>query len=230
MTITARMADDLNHLALGVVNNYHHARRQLEEWTGEYPASTIGAAPPTSRSEPSDDDPVSLTTVERQALTQDAAANTLASMRERLSVMATVGRTVWGIIDGAPIPQPANTEAAHLAVMMWTVRRIGRDRRALTLGQIQPFPAHLRWLEATCRIHMPPPKTTIVDCCHAHAAANLEAEVSRNFRRHHLCDWCGKFRAIHSVNPPPDIVRLHDRGIKMSATILRRAGIKVGAA
>ena len=227
MTISQRMADDLDALALSVVKNYHHARRQLEAWTGEYPASTIGAAPSTSRSEPSDDVTVPLTTVERQAISHDLAANTLAMMTQRLADMADTGRATWADIDGVAMPTPADTDAAHMAVMMWTVRRCVRDRHAVTLGRLGPFVGNLRWLEATCRIHLPPPATIIVDCCHAHAAAKLESEVDGRFRRHHLCGWCGKFRALHGVNPPPELVRLHDRGIKMSATILRRAGVKV---
>lgn len=230
MTISQRMVDDLDQLALSVVKNYRPARRQLEEWTGEYPASTIGASAPTGRHDPRPDDDVTLTSVERQADSHDLAANTLAAMTERLASMAATGRNVWAAIDGAAIPAPADTDAARLAVMTWTVRRCVKDRHAVTLGALGAFVGDLRWMEATCRIHLPPPATVIVDCCHAHAAAKLEAEVDKRYRRHHLCAWCWGFRQIHGVNPPPELVRLHDRGVKMSATILRRHGIRVGAA
>jgi hypothetical protein len=230
VTITARMAKHLEDLAMEIMGNYRPARRQLEQWTGEYRSSVIGAAPDTSPPSFRDETTVELTSVERQALRPDKATYTLEQMHSTLVRVAGDGRSMWGRIDGTPIPEPANTDAALLAVMMWAARRADKDRNAVSSATLRPMRGSMTYLAGLCKIHLPPPATKIADACHAHAAAGLDAEVDPRYRRQHLCDWCYKFRAVHGVNPPPRIVKLHDRGIKMSATILRREGIVTGAA
>ena len=235
MTITARMAAHLDALALEVIQNYSAARRQLDEWVGDHRATVIGASAPTSNSsgrEPTPGDDVALTDVERRGDPEasDRALAILAAMDRTITRLAVDGRTMWADIDGVTIPEPAGTDAARLAVIMWTVRRIGRDRQSPPEARVGDFARRLEVLANDCRLHQPPPAARITACCHAHAAAGLEAEIHKDYRRHHLCDWCGKFRRIHGVNPPPHLVRLHDRGIKMTATILRRSGIRVTAA
>jgi len=224
--ITAKFANNLDTAVLDVISNYNPARRQLEQWTGEYRAATIGASAPTSRSDPFEKDHVSLTTVERQALIKDKAQLTLMQMETRLIHLSDTGRYLWADIDGTPIQEPTDT-AARLAVTLWTVRRCINNRHAVNRHQLNSFRINLEWLQDTCNMHLPPPATTtIIHCCHAHQAAGLESEINPHFRRHHLCRWCGRFRASHGVNPPPMLVKLHDRGIKVTSSHIRRAGVK----
>jgi hypothetical protein len=227
VTITQRMAKHLDDLALEIMGNYRPARRQLEQWTGEYRSSVIGAAPDSSPPAFRDETAVELTSVERQALRPDKATYTLEQMHSTLVRVAGDGRSMWGRIDGTPIPEPANTDAALLAVMMWAVRRADKDRNAVSSATLRPMRGSMTYLAGLCKIHLPPPATKIADACHAHAAAGLDAEISPNFRRLHLCEWCGRFRANEGVNPIPALVRLHDRGIKITPAIKRRHGVKV---
>ena len=37
----------------------------------------------------------------------------------------------------------------------------------------------------------------------------------------------GDFRKVHGVNPPTKLIRLHDRGIRITTTHLRNNGIRV---
>ena len=229
MTITPRMVSLLDSLATEIMTNYRPARRQLEDWTGTHKSAVIGASPPEGHHD-HDPDMAVATTVERQALSSDKAVVMLERMHRSLMGVAFCGRRLWATVDGAAIPEPATTDAALLAVMMWSVRRADKDRALASNNKVDKLRGSMQHLAGMCSIYLPPPATKIVDACHAHAAAKLEAEVDPRYRKLHLCDWCYRFRLVHGVNPPPNLVKLHDRGIKMSATILRREGIKTSAA
>lgn len=236
MTITARMAKHLDDLATEIMGNYRPARRQLEQWTGEYRSAVIGAAPDSSPPSIDQVENVHLTTVERQALSKDKATYTLEQMHSTLVRAAGDGRSMWGRIDGVMIPEPANTDPSQLAVMMWAVMRCqplrlngqpNPDASLVSAAKVRPLQQSMTLLAGLCKIHLPPPPRKITDCCHAHAAAGLEAEISPNFRRFHLCEWCGRQRSMDGTNPVPAIVRMHDRGIKITPAIKRRHGVKV---
>ena len=81
------------------------------------------------------------------------------------------------------------------------------------------------YLADLCHANQPPERHQ-PDGCHAHKAAELSADIDPNYRRLHLCRWCGDFRKLHNRNPPPKLVKLHDRGIRMTASLLRSAGIR----
>jgi hypothetical protein len=229
VTITPEMVKHLDTLATEIMGNYRPARHQLEEWTATHKSAVIGASPPEGHHDIDPEEAVHLTTVERQALSYDRAGVMLDRLHHSLATVAHKGRDVWATVDGTAIPEPAPTDAALLAVMMWATRRADRDRNLMTDTKIDGLRVTMVHLAGLCAIHLPPPPTKIVDCCHAHSAAGLEAEVDPRYRRLHLCDWCYRFRLVHHVNPPPRLVKLHDRGIKMSATILRREGIVTNA-
>lgn len=216
----------IDGLAVDIVSNYRPARRQLEEWAGGHRSAVIGASAPTGRAPINAEPVVELTSVERQALGYDRASRNLELLRHGLERTASEGRWLWQRV-GHVIPDPVDTDAARMAVMMWAARHIGRHPNAVGSRDVRRFVRQLEHLDSMCRIHMPPPATIIVDCCHAHQSAHLEESVAANYRRQHLCRWCGDFRATYGVNPTPNLVRLHDRGIKITSTIVRREGIKV---
>jgi hypothetical protein len=222
--ISARLAERLDALALEVIQYYHGARMQLEEWAGDYKSHTIGASPPSADPPLSDEQQDAR---DRQAVRPDDAQRTLDRMRFTLDYCATTGREIWADFDGVSIPTPADSDAARLAVMMWAARRAARDRQNAPAAIIGSFDRHLTMLHGICARYQPPKvPERFVDICHAHEAAGLEAGIE--YRRLHLCRWCGDFRALHGVNPPPKLVRLHDRGISMSTSLLRSAGIRTG--
>lgn len=230
--ISSKRVAYVDNLATDIVRNYRPARRQLEEWMGGHRSTVIGASPPTGggpREWYEGDEDVALTTVERQAMTRDHATRIHAALRRSLERAADEGRWLWQRV-GHDIPDPVGTDTARLAVMMWAARHIARHPRLVGSRDIERFVRQLERLDDLCRIHLPPPAATIVDCCHAHQAARLEEPVAPSYRRHHLCRWCGEFRATYGVNPTPNLVRLHDRGIKITTSIVRREGIKVHVA
>lgn len=213
-----KLVDRLDAIACEIIDNYSPAIRQLHEWVGGYPASTIGASPPTGPT-PTDDDTSDTRT--------DTATRTITRMQTLLTRLAETGRTMWAEHDGHPIPEPADTDPARLAVMMWTVRRTQRDPKALSTKKLESYGRRMQALADLCHIHQPPEPPVIIDCCHAHKTADLEAAIDPHYRRWHLCRWCGDFRTLHRINPPPKLVRLHDRGVRMTTTLLRSAGVRV---
>jgi hypothetical protein len=167
--------------------------RQLHEWTGEFSATTPGAAPDSSPA-PLDDTfgMVRLSKLESDALQPDEARRAL----------------------------------SRIAFLVVALRHADPT---LKRRQLQTRIHYVEELANICdRYHPPVSSITRTDICHAHEAAGGDAGISANYRRWHLCRWCGDFRSMHGVNPPPRLVKLHDRGCKITTSMLRSAGVKTG--
>lgn len=214
--MTVRIVDHLEQLATEILAGYGPALAQLHEWTGGHPAAVIGASAPTGTSTPEPENDSRI----------DVAQTTIDRMRHLLARLADNGRTMWADIDGRAIPEPADRDTARLAIVMWTVRRTQRDPHAIPPNQLDTYARQLRQLANLCHHHQPPNRPAIIDACHAHKNANLDTPIDPHYRRWHLCRWCGDFRTLHHTNPPAKLVRLHDRGIRMTTALLRNAGIK----
>lgn len=221
MTDRRRIAAHIDHLVTAIiVPGYGRTRRQLHEWTGGHRSAVIGASPPTGGGHgdrPSGPPP-------------DRARHLLEEMSTKLDALVTIGRHAVANVDGVVTPDPGPRDPARLAMLAWLALRLTRDHRDIPAGDLERMMRLADRLASICQLYQPPASTRIVNACHAHESANLETEVDPHYRREHLCRWCGDFRRTHGVNPPAALVRLHDRGIKMTATILRRHGIRVVAA
>lgn len=222
----ARVAATLEATAVDIVHSYAATRRQLIAWAAGFPASVIGASAPTGGST-SDEEHVELTAVESLASAGAGSVPNLDKLDAQLSWVADQGRKMWADHDEAAIPEPAGTDAARLAVMMWAVRRVQRVPSAISVGRIERYLRSVQRLADHCHQWGPPQQVRLEDQCHAHASARSSELIDPRYRRWQLCRWCGDFRTLHGVTPPPSLVRDHDRGIKMSAVRLQRAGVKI---
>jgi hypothetical protein len=130
------------------------------------------------------------------------------------------------------IPHPAATFEAECAYVQWNINQWVR-------GPLNKHPEvkksvkHLRvqvdeLADILASARPAEQRTKFVEACHAHAAGGFHAEIDpHNYSRQHLCRWCGDFRKVHGVNPPVKLIRLHDRGIRITTTHLRNNGIRV---
>jgi hypothetical protein len=214
--------------------------RQLHEWTGEFPASTSGAGPAQASgiSDPELDADGNPVEVERVALTKVEADAERPDEARRMLVRCyvIVDRLVADLGDladslgGETLPTPEERVAARLAFVQWQINKIVRLRTVPRSGvtSLESCVRLVNELASICSTYRPAPKQVRpVDVCHAHDAAGLDSAIDSKYRRWHLCRWCGDFRSTHGVNPPPKLVRLHDRGISMSTSLLRSAGIRI---
>ena len=214
--------------------------RQLHEWTGEFPASTSGAGPAqaSGTSDPELDADGNPVEVERVALTKVEADAERPDEARRMLVRCyvIVDRLVVDLGDladslgGETLPHPEERVAARLAFVQWQINKIVRLRTVPRsgVGRLESCVRLVNELASICSTYRPAPKQVRpVDVCHAHDAAGLDSAIDSKYRRWHLCRWCGDFRSTHGVNPPPKLVKLHDRGISMSTSLLRSAGIRI---
>lgn len=231
MTITAerdratKATKLLEAAATEIVHTYAATRRQLEQWAAGFPSTCIGASPPTGGPS-TDEERIDLTAVESLASSGSGAVPKLHQLDSQLEWVSVCGRRMWAAHDGVDIPDPVTTDAARLAVMMWAIRRTQRDPLAIGVGHLERYLGSVQQLADHCRRWAPPLPPLMEDQCHTHAAARSSELIDARYRRWQMCRWCGDFRKLHGVNPPPSLVRDHDRGINLSAVRLRNAGIR----
>lgn len=222
-----------------IVPQLRAAVRQLHDFVGQFPASTSDA-PPTSTRAPLPDlcadglplPRVKLTKVEADAERPDEARHKLKRVFTLVPRLATEVEWLTRPTRSASIDPPSTNLEDRLRYIQWHItdaqlRRPAKSRTA-TLDQIVK---HVNELAGICTTYRPAEqRTKFVDVCHAHHAAGMHAEVDEhNYAKPQLCRWCGDFRKMHSVNPPAKLIRLHDRGIKITTTHLRNNGIRVSA-
>ena len=200
------------------INELPHARTQLREWTGEHPSSTHGAAPDTTPQPPRNPNEATLTKLETTALTTDRARrhlNELDDCIDKLTALAlhatiTAGQhnplkpTTRLHIIRTGLTQPA-ADTLDTARLKWAYTLL--DRVVVIC-------------RTTKRINHRGGQN-----CHAHQKAG-DPNVDAHPKYRHLCGWCGRFKATHGRYPPPRLVKLHDRGIRIMPSHLRRAGIR----
>ena len=225
-----------------ITNDLAHCRtrvgpavRQLHEWCGGYARSVIGANPNTagtSSSTPGDTGTSIPVDKHRQDL--DRLTTNLADIAQRIYALCKA--------DNAPKVSAEPDKAAAILVG-WCLVELSAYEPVAAPGSTHVDYDALRRQETALRAlskltrrariavdnAKPPERVTIVDNCHAHQAADLEAPISPNYRKWHLCRWCGDFRAHHGVRPPVKLVKLHDRGIRITTSHLRNAGVKTNA-
>jgi hypothetical protein len=214
--------------------------RQLHAWTGEFPASTSGAGPADGSGRcvgdvDADGNPVEvervvLTKVEADAANPDEARRMLVRCYVIVDKLVVELGDLGDSLGGETLEHPAERLPARLAFVQWQINKIVRLRTVPRsgVGRLESSLRLVNELASICSTYRPAPKQVRpVDVCHAHDAAGLDSAIDSKYRRWHLCRWCGDFRSTHGVNPPAKLVRLHDRGISMSTSLLRSAGIKV---
>ena len=210
--------------------------RQLHEWTGEFPASTTGAGPASGNHDPEldadgnpvDDDDVVLTKVEADADRPDKARRALVRCYVIVDRLVVELGDLGDQLGGETLPHPEERIAARLAFLQWQINKIIRLRTVprSSVARLESSVRLVNELASICSTYHPAPKQVRpVDVCHAHDAAGLDSSIDSSYRRWHLCRWCGDFRMTHGVNPPPKLVKLHDRGVSMSTSLLRSSGI-----
>lgn len=207
--------------------------RQLHEWTGEFPASASGAAPAeaTGHVESDDEVQVRLTKVESDALNPDEARRALVRCYVLVDKLVVELGDLGDSLGGDVLPSPPERLAARLAFVQWQINKVVSSRLPKSSAhRLEHAVRSVNELAGICSTYRPAPaRTRPVDVCHAHDAAGLDSSIDSSYRRWHLCRWCGDFRTTHGVNPPAKLVRLHDRGISMSTSLLRSAGIRTPA-
>lgn len=217
--------------------------RQLHEWTGEFPASTSGAGPshgtggfghdPEVDGDGNPVEPVALTKVEADADRPDEARRMLVRCYVIIDRLVADLGDLADSLGGESLPHPEERVAARLAFVQWQINKIVRLRTVPRsgVGRLESSVRLVNELASICGTYRPAPtRVRPVDVCHAHDAAGLDSAIDSKYRRWHLCRWCGDFRTTHGVNPPPKLVSLHDRGISMSTSLLRSAGIRISQA
>lgn len=230
MTTARQYLDRIDDTFATIRSNLGATIRQLHEWTGEFPASTIGAAPPSGPASDydRDDAEAALSKFEADALTPDAARRALVRCYELVDRLVADLGDLGDSCGAECLPSPVERLAPRLAFIQWQVNKLSaiRTHPRSSITRLETVWHRIDELAAICDNHRPAPDAKPVDNCHAHDAAGLTASIDKHHRRTHLCRWCGEFRKMHDVNPPPKLVRLHDRGIHMTASLLLAAGIR----
>ena len=173
---------------------------------------------------------VALTKVEADAERPDEARRMLVRCYVIVDRLVADLGDLADSLGGETLPTPEERVAARLAFVQWQINKIVRLRTVPRsgVGRLESSVRLVNELASICATYRPAPKQVRpVDVCHAHDAAGLDSAIDSKYRRWHLCRWCGDFRSTHGVNPPPKLVRLHDRGISMSTSLLRSAGIRI---
>ena len=192
------------------------AVRQLHEWTGGYASTCLGASPPSG---PSDGDP--------PALPDDPALRELDRIRTLVARLTATITTLNHPLTPPTFRAPDESDR-HAAAVSWCLQALNAAQIG-TQTPIRGICDDARALAITVANVHPPAAPTIVDNCHAHQRAGLAAAVDPSYRRHYLCRWCGDFRSTYGTPPPPKVVTLHDRGIRMTPSILKRHGIRTAS-
>lgn len=219
MTSTSRLVEHLVEVWPDVVSNARASVRQLHVWTGGFRSSTVGAS--TTSSPP----PAGQTTSE---LPMDRARRDLARIFELVDLLVVQLGDLGDALGGERLPSPSHRLEARLAFVQWQINKLA-DRRvpAARVDVLEVAVREVNELDRIVKNAAPAPgRVRPVDVCHAHDKAGLDATIDSKYRRWQLCRWCGDFRTTHGVHPPVKLVRLHDRGISMSTSLLRAAGIR----
>lgn len=217
----SELTREIRTVLTNLVNELPNARTQLREWTGEYPASVHGAAPATGPTPISDDDEAELTKLETDALGPDRARKQLDQLDGVIGKLSALA--LHTLIANRQTPDPAE-RTPRLDI----IRQAYAPPLIDTIGTKRLLWSY-RLLEQAvtiCRGTQPTATHRAGQNCHAHEKAG-DPNVDADAKYRHLCGWCGRFKNTHGQYPPAELVRLHDRGIRIMPAHLRRAGIKV---
>ena len=151
----------------------------------------------------------------------------LVTIYESLDILILETERVARSVNAEMIPTPDHRLQSKLAYVGWQVNQFRRTLPAKSeTERLKHIAKLVDELANLCdRFRPPSVRTKPIDVCHAHVRAELETGIDSKYRRWHLCRWCGDFRMTHGVNPPAKLVRLHDRGVQMTTSLLRSAGI-----
>jgi hypothetical protein len=228
MTDVARLVAFIDDTFAIVRSDLGATLRQLEQWTAGFKSAASGAPPPTANGSTGDQS-VKLTTVEAGAMRPDEARRAVERVQALVARLVADLAAIRVDVHGDSLPPPADRLASRLAFIQWHVNQLARDPHIhrSCIGRLDDVSRRVVELHQITTTYRPaPPSTRPINCCHAHEAAGLDAEISSTYRRLHLCRWCGDFRNTYGVNPPPKLVRLNSRGITVTTTMVRAAGIR----
>ena len=234
MTDLYRLARHLDETFTDIRRDINATIRQLDEWTGEFPASTSGAPPAeaTGTSFDIDDDPVKLTKVEADADRPDRARLAMVRTFELVDLLVIDATLLGNSLGGDVLPAPVERMSARLAFIQWQMNKVraGRLHKKQT-GRLEHAAGLGNELWSICTTYRPAPELTLrIDICHAHERAGGDSSIDARYRRQHLCRWCGEFRALYGINPPPKAVKMHDKGQKVTPAVLRQFGVRLQGA
>jgi hypothetical protein len=231
MTVAQSLADLDATWSEAIVPDLRAAVRQLHSWTGGFKASASGAAPDTVRREARDtpDDPHN--EPDGPLVPVDAAQRKLRRIHT-LMARTVIEHAHLAYIAGTEyIPPPPRRFEAEMAWVQLSIHRLrqGPLNRTPTVKKsvkhLCVMADELAKVLASAQPANVPAKYTSV--CHAHEVGGMHAYIDAHYTREHLCRWCGDFRRMHGVNPPTRLIKLHDRGIRITNTHLRNNGIRI---
>lgn len=216
MTDTRRLVAHLDATFGACLSGLGATIDQLHEWTGEYPATCVGAGPDTSAATPNDQhehERVSLTKVEADALAPDQAKRAIARCYQIVDQLVSETGSLGKLLGGGQIPLPVERLAPRLAYVQWQISQ----------ATTPPIPAQgTRHLVAAARLanelhgivhtYRPPAKVSGAPAggCMSHARAGIWEAVDDRYRRHDLCRRCGDFKHQFAQLPPPKLVKMAD--------------------
>jgi len=131
-------------------------------------------------------------------------------------------------MGGEHIPQPAERLPARLAFIQWQLNKMiaGHVDRS-QVDRLNKAMLYVDELATICSNAQRVETVSAIRVCRCHERAGLIADVESPYVKMFSCRFCGDFRRLHGVDPPANLIRLHDRGISMTTSLLREAGIRL---
>lgn len=193
--------------------------RLLEQWTGEHSATCPGASAPTSTGLVVPADDVRLLKVEADAARPDPATRTLRRLRR------DVARALVEARQASPVefpPVSVRSGSASVLVRRWAMVAllVGQLDESTPSRDVERLVRVARPVADVCRTWRPPKVEQQLDVCRSHEAAGRFEAIDDRYRAKQLCRWCGDFLAGHGALPFPGLVRMHDRGIKITPSLV----------
>lgn len=199
------------------------------------PTSTYGASQPGSQQGAVKEDPdsdVELTSVERLAFRVDQARVKQQRVRSMATSTAFVAAGVVQVVDGVAVFKHLDTDAQRVAVLVWCAKRLQTldsiDVKRLPTKRLQRLLSATEDLvDALLDAAEPVENTSTAMTCSNHRRAGFIESVDPSRFRAGLCRWCSDFKGRHGVEPPLPLVKLHDRGVRVTHTMILRVGVHV---
>jgi hypothetical protein len=206
-----RLVDHLRDTVDVVIRSMGPAVVQLQEWSGEFRASTSDAPPDCSPGslEPAETR-VRLTKVEADAANPDEARRKLVRAYVLVDELVLDAERLSRSTGSPSIPAPDHRLAARLAFIAWHVNRcIEISPPGSELGRVEHAVRSANELAGICSSYQPAAESDGPPAggCVAHARANSWEPIDPRYARHQLCRKCGEFKHLHGQLPPPALVR-----------------------
>lgn len=215
----------------------------MDEWIGVFRSSTAGAGPSAPSSSPSkkkdrsgqvEQEPASAkdrppTKTETDALFPDATIADAIELDRAVDRLHQVLRCILeqGIAPHPVPPMTSRRPAARVAHLVWLVDQIGRIKRPIDTDLLRKAKRRADQIDRIMSVYSRPVRMVEKPVvCRSHQRAGLTAEVAQRYSRLQLCMWCGEFRAHNDELPDPELVEMHDRGIRITPAILREHALR----